>query len=103
MNMRSMIDLTGKRFGKLLAIHPNGKQWTKVVWHCQCDCGNTIDLSGDYLRSGTRSDCGCVNPRQHRIKPGDRFGKLTVIEHIGFTPSKDGFGIVNAIAGTRLR
>ena len=88
MNMGSMIDLTGKRFGKLLAIHPNGKQWTNVVWHCQCDCGNTIDLSGDYLRSGTRSDCGCVNPRKHRIKPGDRFGKLTVIEHIGFTPSK---------------
>ena len=88
MNMGAFIDLTGKRFGKLLVIHKNGKQGTNIVWHCKCDCGNTIDLAGVNLRKGLRSDCGCVTPLKHRIEPGDRYGKLTVIEHIGFTSSK---------------
>ena len=51
-----IIDLTGKRFGKLkvlgMARYPN--------WLCLCDCGNkTIAWSGNLNNGHTRS-CGCL-------------------------------------------
>lgn len=36
-----MKDLTGIRFGKQVAIKPNGKNpYGNILWICKCDCGN---------------------------------------------------------------
>jgi len=41
-----MSDLTGQRFGKLVAIEPTEKRVSKsVVWKCLCDCGNYHEVS----------------------------------------------------------
>ena len=53
-------DLTGQRFGKLIALsyfkQPNGEYW----WHCRCDCGNYYDVRGYSLVRGDTTSCGCL-------------------------------------------
>lgn len=54
-------DLTGQRFGRLVAIKPDAKKGAKRTWLCRCDCGNTTVVTTTNLttRSHTTS-CGCV-------------------------------------------
>lgn len=33
-------DITGQRFGRLVAIKPDGTQGNNTKWLCHCDCGN---------------------------------------------------------------
>jgi hypothetical protein len=59
--MPKKIDLTGQRFGNLVALYRNGT--TKeglVVWRCKCDCGKECDKVGVYLREGSTKSCGCM-------------------------------------------
>lgn len=48
------IDLSGQRFGKLVALRPTEKGWL-----CRCDCGNETDVKAYYLRHGDTQSCGC--------------------------------------------
>lgn len=80
--MSRLIDLTGKRFGKLLVIK-RADNLTKrnggiiVRWECRCDCGNTSFVtSANLIHHGTKS-CGCSN---FCDLTGKRFGELTVLE-----------------------
>ena len=61
-----MKDITGQRFGKLIAIEPDYhysqrvgiKNSGKVIyWKCQCDCGEICYEPGTELRSGKISSC----------------------------------------------
>lgn len=53
-------DITGQRFGKLVAIEPCGRTKSGVVkWRCKCDCGNYTEVSGTSLRTGVTKSCGC--------------------------------------------
>lgn len=55
------IDLTGKRFGRLIItemIYKDGEH-TKVK--CKCDCGNEIIRIATYLTSGETQSCGCYH------------------------------------------
>lgn len=57
-----MLNLIGKRFGRLTAIEPT-EEWTnqkKVIWVCICDCGNLCKVSRCNLRSGSTKSCGCL-------------------------------------------
>lgn len=59
----SLIDLTGKRFGKLLVLSRIPGRTTsngKVMWHCLCDCGTELDVLGDSLRRNHTLSCGCI-------------------------------------------
>ena len=53
-------DLSGERFGKLVAIKPTGKNNGAYVWECSCDCGNVIRVSGIKLTNGHTRSCGCL-------------------------------------------
>lgn len=59
------LDLTGQRFGKLVALYPiySGQHDKHTLWHCQCDCGNTCDIDMGNLRSGKSQSCGCTNSK----------------------------------------
>lgn len=71
-------DLTGQRFGKLIALYPTDKrEFNHVVWHCKCDCGKEKDVSTNHLIDGNCRSCGCLF-KEDLI--GQRFGKLTVID-----------------------
>ena len=78
--MGNIKDLTGQRFGKLVAIEPTQlRSGTSVVWRCKCDCGNEKLVASRSLLSGNTKSCGC---ERHKVKDltGQRFGKLTAIE-----------------------
>lgn len=53
-----VVDLTGKRFGKLIVIERAGSKCGHAAWLCQCDCGNQIIAVGNNLQKRTNS-CGC--------------------------------------------
>ena len=52
-------------------------------YHCRCDCGNEIYVVRASLTRARRPvrSCGCV--KNGKTKPGDRYGKLTVVEQAG--------------------
>ena len=55
------IDLTGQRFGRLLAIEPTDeKRNGKVKWLCRCDCGNTATVLNYNLLNRHTLSCGCL-------------------------------------------
>lgn len=60
--MRKSLDLTGMRFGRLVAEYKTSKRDYKgsVYWHCRCDCGNEINVPADGLRTGNNLSCGCL-------------------------------------------
>ena len=62
--MRKAKDLTGEKFGKLRAVEPCGKNSeNKMLWLCECDCGNTIVVIGCNLTKGNTRSCGCLRGR----------------------------------------
>ena len=55
-------DLTGQRFGKLVAVRPtNERKHTSVVWECRCDCGNVCLATQNMLSRGYKKSCGCMH------------------------------------------
>ncbi len=53
-------DMTGKRFGKLVAKRPAKKRkFGRVFWKCKCDCGVTKVIDGATMRRGRVKSCGC--------------------------------------------
>lgn len=55
-----MIDLTGKRYGRLVVVGFDRLQNHKTYWKCACDCGLVVVATGNNLRSGNTSSCGCL-------------------------------------------
>lgn len=55
-------DITDQKFGRLKALYPLEKRDGKgsVIWHCQCDCGNEVDISVNCLVHGNYKSCGCL-------------------------------------------
>lgn len=89
-------DISGQRFGNLTALYrteSNGRKQT--YWVCKCDCGTIKSIGAGNLRQGTTVSCGCQNREKAKqrmleynlsnvsIIPGDRFGRLVVLEHAG--------------------
>lgn len=111
--MSKMKDLTNKRFGKLVAIEPRGRKNKRVVWFCQCDCGNTSIVASDKLQNGHTQSCGClIKQRGHERVidlTGKRYGRLTVIEKVGYKGNeitwkcKCDCGTVTEVKGVLLR
>lgn len=54
-------DLTGMRFGKLVAKYPTNKRSSSsVIWYCECDCGGTLEALSGNLIQGKTTSCGCL-------------------------------------------
>lgn len=59
-------DFSGQKFGKLTAIKPiEYNRHKQIVWHCQCDCGNTKDAVGSEIAKGNIRSCGCLGRHGH--------------------------------------
>jgi len=57
--MPAFIDVTGQRFGRLVAmkIEPSNQIGTR--WRCKCDCGSEAVTYIGRLRNGETQSCGC--------------------------------------------
>lgn len=52
--------LEGKRFGRLKVIKESGKRKEYGrMWHCECECGETPNVSARDLVGGRVRSCGC--------------------------------------------
>lgn len=95
--MGRLIDLTGKKFGRLTVLERDNSIDTKkgAFWICKCSCGNKKSISSRALREGVTKSCGCLNkeiismPKDLSYMVGKRFGRLTIIKRVEnhITPS----------------
>lgn len=59
--MGKFIDLTQQRFGRLVVVERAGATKHKsALWLCRCDCGQTVLLSSNVLRTNHTRSCGCL-------------------------------------------
>jgi hypothetical protein len=85
---RTPIDLTGQRFGRLVAIRDVGSLRAFRLWLFRCDCGNEIERTSVDVRHGKVRSCGCLarelsSKRRSLELAGKRFGRLIVAERVG--------------------
>lgn len=83
-------DLTGREFAHLKVKYRNGSYYPKnyrvngkrggvrAVWHCECDCGNECDVTGELLKNGDVTSCGCSRTSKYELYV------LTYLESIGY-------------------
>jgi len=76
-------DITGMRFGKLIAEKPVGKDKNGLIWHCKCDCGGEVDAPLRQLNAGYRKSCGCLSRPPLEDLTGLRCHMLTVTGYAG--------------------
>ena len=65
------LDLTGVRFGLLVALHVDAEDAgrRRIKWICRCDCGRHHSTTTNHLRGGSTRSCGCDSSRS---KVGER-------------------------------
>lgn len=78
--MSNRIDLTGRRFGRIVVESFAGKdKYNNALWKCKCDCGNNCVVNGRSLRNGDTRSCGCLHSNN---LVGEKFGRLLAIEEL---------------------
>lgn len=59
--MPKSIDLIRKRFSRLVVTERVRKdKHGKILWLCQCDCGEEKIVQSGHLKSGHTKSCGCL-------------------------------------------
>jgi hypothetical protein len=91
------IDLTGKRFGRLIAVERLQRFNNKSTYYkCLCDCGKSKEIRSNHLTMGATNSCGCLQ-KEMRGKSseknlvGERFGRLVVLERLPLYSGKRTF------------
>lgn len=63
-------DITGQRFGRLVAVERKGSRYGKSEWACDCDCGTKGYLATqNMLQRGSAQSCGCLRDEFLRLGP----------------------------------
>lgn len=66
--MGKLIDLTGKKFGRLTVVERAGERNNGAVnWLCKCSCGGEIIVEGTQLRRSKTVSCGCYRKEKISI------------------------------------
>lgn len=74
--MPKKIDISGIKFGRLVAIRENGKSSDRrEMWLCKCECGNATTVRRRSLVSSLTKSCGCLSVIDLK---GNVYGKLKV-------------------------
>ena len=69
-----LVDLTGQRFGRLLALERASSVGGHAMWLCRCDCGQSTTARGTHLSRGLIRSCNCLNTdlkKARQTKHGD--------------------------------
>lgn len=77
--MPPLIDLTGKRFGRLTVLQKLSTSSCRILrWLCRCDCGNERAVFGNSLRTGATVSCGCLQRENATTHGRTRTPEFTV-------------------------
>jgi hypothetical protein len=75
------IDLTGKRFGKLLVLSIGDQCFNKkggkagCKWNCLCECGRQIQVRGGLIKN--QKSCGCAVSTTNTERHWQGFGEIS--------------------------
>jgi hypothetical protein len=73
-DMSRLIDLTGRRFGRLVAIKQVGKNKSGYqMWLCMCDCGGVSVVNYHNLKNNHTQSCGCLR-RERTVETNTTHG-----------------------------
>lgn len=72
----NFLDLTGKRFHRLLVIERAPNRSGRVAWSCICDCGNTKDIVSINLVHEKTKSCGCLRD-ERTVKSNTKHGNAS--------------------------
>ena len=78
-------DISGKRFGRLVAIERDPEvrdKHRRAVWRCRCDCGKTVYATYSALSEGHVQSCGCLAHDKRltiKARAGERYGSLIAL------------------------
>lgn len=82
-------DLSGQKFNHLTVLRATNKRSNgKIVWECQCDCGNPnlTYVSTSNLKNGSVKSCGClnksINDQSFIDITNQKFNKLTALSYL---------------------
>lgn len=111
---RARTDLTGRRFGRWIAVRYVGGSWL-----CRCDCGNERNVATCSLTSERSTSCGCrgaeVTAARNRANPipavpvqdmtGESFSRLVVVRYVkgGKWECRCSCGATTVVRGVHLR
>lgn len=81
-------NLVGAVFGRLTVLQFHETRKNKAFWICRCECGTETSVATLCLVNGNTKSCGCYKrqssrDRHFRVKSGQVFGRITVIEYHG--------------------
>lgn len=84
--MSHLIDLTGKRFGRLTVVEKTvaTNKSTNARWLCKCDCGKEITVLGTTLRRGESKSCGCYRAELSKEKMTKHGNSKSRLGHIWY-------------------
>ena len=70
-------DISGMRFGRVVALYDTGKRSKskKPIYYCVCDCGTEFETIAPSLINGDAKSCGCLK-REKLRKHGMHMTKL---------------------------
>jgi len=70
------LDLTGRRFGKLVVIkYVGNNKWRGSKWLCECDCGIEKVVVRSSLIGGHTKSCGCYHRERTSKRNKGRIGE----------------------------
>ena len=77
--MKEYEDITGERFGRLIALGrvPRKNDKKRYDWECKCDCGNITNVKLSDLKRRKVLSCGCLN-RENTLKRNKKFNEYSV-------------------------
>jgi hypothetical protein len=59
----------GHKYGQLLVVKKSPRRINGLIcWRCLCDCGKYATVTGDALRKGRATSCGCREKKKGKVK-----------------------------------
>lgn len=93
-----ILDIKGKRFGRLVAIERVQNVGKKVSWRCLCDCGKETNVLTTNLTTNRIKSCGCLKDQkliERSTKHNQRHTKLyevwKTMKQRCFNPNNKGY------------
>jgi hypothetical protein len=87
--MPSLVDLTGRRFGRLVVLGRAPSSDCRTRWACRCDCGGRAVIRTDALRNKSRTTCGCLYRTLDGLSLHPLYGTWKRMLHRCYEPSNE--------------
>lgn len=86
------IDISGQRFGRLVAEKDIGLIHGARRWLCRCDCGKITISTASTLRGGNTKSCGCLRQEKSKARfttHGAKVDKTVTPEYVVWSLMRD--------------